>query len=263
MRALCRVNGEYDYKARAEMLLARTKITDTGCKEFLGSPKSKYAEARIPGKPSLVHRLIYEQLVGPIPTGLRVCHRCNNPKCINPDHLFVSTSYRVDGEYNYKARAKELLARTKLTDTGCKEFLGSSSGGYAVAGIPGNNSVLVHRFVYEQFIGSIPEGMCVCHTCDNRVCINPDHLFLGTSQDNAQDKMRKGRWKGGKKIDNALLERIQEYFMQGFSAGVIGTKLGVSHTTVLRYLHNRQGACSAQPTAPPVVFNPSSKKASA
>jgi len=52
-----------------------------------------------------------------------------------------------------------------------------------------------HRFMWAHKNGPIPDGMVVCHKCDNRRCINPDHLFLGTTQDNVDDKMSKGRFK--------------------------------------------------------------------
>lgn len=51
----------------------------------------------------------------------------------------------------------------------------------------------VSRFSYMSFKGSIPQGMCVCHTCDRPICVNPAHLKLGTNQDNVDDKMFKGR----------------------------------------------------------------------
>jgi len=56
-----------------------------------------------------------------------------------------------------------------------------------------NVQIGVHRHIWQKCFGEIPEGMCVCHTCDNPPCINPEHLFLGTNQDNIDDKLRKGR----------------------------------------------------------------------
>lgn len=51
----------------------------------------------------------------------------------------------------------------------------------------------VHRFAYKAWIGNIPLKKDICHTCDNRKCINPEHLFVGSRKDNMQDAKKKGR----------------------------------------------------------------------
>ena len=54
-------------------------------------------------------------------------------------------------------------------------------------------TVRAHRYAYQVFIGEVPQELFVCHKCDNPKCINPEHLFLGTRQDNVDDREAKGR----------------------------------------------------------------------
>ena len=65
--------------------------------------------------------------------------------------------------------------------------------------------MLTHRFIWEQCFGEIPDGMFVCHKCDNPACINPEHLFLGTHTDNMHDMKEKGRAQRGESHHRARL----------------------------------------------------------
>jgi len=56
---------------------------------------------------------------------------------------------------------------------------------------------VAHRVSWMLYRGEIPAGAMVCHTCDNRSCVNPDHLYVGDARTNAMDKMVRGRWHGG------------------------------------------------------------------
>lgn len=76
----------------------------------------------------------------------------------------------------------------------CILWTGAVSGdGYGNTWHNGRN-IGAHRLAWEEVHGPIPSGLFVCHTCDVPLCINVDHLFLGTPKDNSQDMARKGRW---------------------------------------------------------------------
>lgn len=78
-------------------------------------------------------------------------------------------------------------------DNGCWNFTGAiGRGGYGLASYHGKIHH-AHRLSWILTNGEIPNGLLACHKCDNRLCINPAHLFLGTNLDNTIDMMNKGR----------------------------------------------------------------------
>lgn len=83
-----------------------------------------------------------------------------------------------------------------IPEAGCWIFMGAlNEAGYGIVGLGGRGAGTdrAHRVTYRHFKGPIPDGMFVCHRCDVPSCCNPEHLFLGTNQDNVDDCVAKGR----------------------------------------------------------------------
>ena len=140
---------------------------------------------------------------------------------------------------------QRLISHMKINKTtGCWEWQGSKRNGYGRMIIGSRTdgtrkTVSTHRLSYELHYGEIPQGMEICHKCDNPCCINPDHLFAGTRQDNVDDRERKGRNnppKGEKHPKAKLTEldvlTIKEKRLQGVSFGKLAKEYGVCKKTI-------------------------------
>lgn len=93
---------------------------------------------------------------------------------------------------------ESFVKKTIIDSNGCWIWQGAKDpDGYGRA-CYNNKTPPAHRLSYLFYKGNIPEGMCVCHSCDTRDCVNPDHLWLGTHDDNMLDMKLKGRARNGK-----------------------------------------------------------------
>lgn len=109
-----------------------------------------------------------------------------------------------------------------------------------------------HRWAYRVFVGPIPQGLHVLHTCDNRRCINPSHLFLGTNADNVADRHAKGRSAKGERYPQAILSdgavrRLRAMCRDGAGLKDVAVVFGIDPSTVChvasgrRWAHVREG----------------------
>lgn len=106
-----------------------------------------------------------------------------------------------------------------VTASGCHEWNGMRTrGGYGVITAPGGDVEYLHRIMYRQHHGEIPDGYSVCHSCDNPPCSNVAHLFLGAHVDNMRDAVGKRRHSYGQRNGRAKLTAEQVTEIRGLLA---------------------------------------------
>jgi hypothetical protein len=104
--------------------------------------------------------------------------------------------------------------------------------GFTVRGPDGKYiAVYAHRYSYELHFGPIPDGMLVRHTCDNPVCVRPDHLLLGRDLENQCDSYSRGRRKGTI-ITNEQVREIRERLSAGESRAAEARRIGCSYGAI-------------------------------
>lgn len=131
-----------------------------------------------------------------------------------------------------------------LHPSACVEWTGYvGNHGYGVRSVAGRPT-LVHRHSYETNVGPIPAGMCVCHRCDNRRCIEPSHLFLGSIEENTADMVKKNRQARGERHSQAKLSAddviaIRQEKATGAAQRDIAKRYHVSMGTVSMIVNNK------------------------
>ncbi len=103
------------------------------------------------------------------------------------------------GSELFKNRAKErLISKIKISRSGCWEWQGGLTGdGYGQFRLHGLKIQRAHRASWRLHCGEIPENKLVLHKCDNKICVNPDHLYVGTTQENTRDAIERGLMDSG------------------------------------------------------------------
>lgn len=120
-------------------------------------------------------------------------------------------------------------------DDGCWEWKGaiSKTSGYGMIAYQGKQTQ-PHRIAWGLTYGPIPDGLYVCHRCDNRLCVRPDHLFLGTPKENTADMIAKGRVARGERAHSSKLtaDDVRAIRLSPDSAKVIAVRYGISEMYV-------------------------------
>ena len=126
-----------------------------------------------------------------------------------------------------------------ITDCGCYLWTAAvNKNGYGKFASNGG-WILAHRYAYERENGKIPEGLIVCHSCDNPSCVNVNHMFLGTHADNNKDRDQKNRNRqlcgedhGRSKLTIDQVRELRELVKNGaLSAYAASKKFGINHKT--------------------------------
>jgi hypothetical protein len=138
---------------------------------------------------------------------------------------------------NRQETYKRTFLNSEVSPSGCREWKGHlSNKGYAKIREAGGGKMLAcHRLSYEAYWGPIPDGMLVMHKCDNRKCIEPNHLVLGTNDQNIMDMVKKGRSSRGLTCEQAL--EIRRLGAEGVKQKDIALLMGCAPNTVSRIIN--------------------------
>ena len=119
--------------------------------------------------------------------------------------------------------------------------------GYGMFAVAPSRPEQASRVVWKLTVGSIPQGMSVCHRCDNPPCVRPDHLFLGTHRENMRDARAKGRMRLGEnhpghKLSAHEIRTIRDLGGSGLSHSEIARRFGVSRRLIGGIISRRRWA---------------------
>lgn len=161
----------------------------------------------------------------------------------------MKSNWRFSNKSFYKSFIIRFIEKIRINDiTDCWEWIGGKNDdGYGNFYVKGKGILKAHKISYIIHIGDIPEGMCVCHHCDNPSCVNPYHLFLGTRKDNMQDMSEKKRYVvpklkgekcGASKLSDKQVEEMRKIYSEiKISTRKLGELFGISQPQACRIVN--------------------------
>ncbi|MEG4268943.1 HNH endonuclease [Microcoleus sp. Pol12A4] len=246
------------------------EIQPTGCIiSTLAKSSSGYANKRLringKWKTFNVHRLVLENILGrPIISEYFACHTCDVRNCINPNHLWEGSRLENSQDRFKKGRIKDVGTtsapkpqkqlrrqeiipgiRTQIQPKGCMICTWAKrSDGYAIKSTKINGktkSFYAHRLVLEHKLGRpVKPGYFACHSCDDRGCVNPDHLWEGTPADNSRDAIEKNRFPfvpgnicPNRKLKPEQVREIRYLLGEAISKRKIARTFAISHSQII------------------------------
>lgn len=148
------------------------------------------------------------------------------------EHIGVPTK-----EINLTPERIERFWKKVEKGDGCWNWKGQKgTKGYGTfryhAGKGRNRGILCHRIAYTLTKGPIKQGECVLHSCDNRLCCNPDHLRVGTNIDNIRDRLERNRMCGSAKINMEIASEIRRRVFNGEAKKALAREFGIAPKTI-------------------------------
>ncbi|MDE2024909.1 MAG: HNH endonuclease [Patescibacteria group bacterium] len=193
--------------------------------------KTKYFRAK---------RISYEIYNGKIPKDNFIKHICKNIKCINPAHLNLGNKCGKERKSILERFENSYIKNEK---TGCWEWIkGLDRQGYGQIHDYDKQGKRItryaHRISFEIYKHKIPNNKLICHSCDNPKCVNPKHLWIGTTQENVDDKLKKNRGLFGSKHQNSKLTEEDILFIRSSKArkSELARKFNVHFMTITNIL---------------------------
>lgn len=221
-----------------------------------GKGNSGTASMQIGKQSRSVRRVLWELDHGSVPESYVVSDTCGDRGCVNPKHLRLRS-------FILEERIWELCDRSGGPNACWIWQARRTRTGYGCFYVKGKGKQVAHRWAWRVTHGPVPEGMFVCHHCDNPGCVNPKHLFLGTPKENVHDMIRKGRQSNGPvhaakvlavrkyKVTPEKKAEIQRRRLDGQTIDQIAKAMGLSQGTIVRYTKGMPRPSAPSPSPGP------------